>query len=251
MKSPSEKNLQKEHARRFRQVARPDDLTGLPSGSLLGDRLRKAIAQSKRWGQTLAVVRLNLDGLEEIYGLHGRETGDLVLASAARTMKRTLRRGDTLARLDGNGFAALLLDFEDALASVPALKRLLQSATETVKAEGVPFQLSASIGVAFYPQEEDVDADELLRQANQAMHRARAAGKNRYQFFDCGQNAHGGALPESIERIRQAIAAHEFDLYYQPKVNMRSGMVVGAEALIRWIHPERGLLIPARVPADR
>ncbi|MGD0830686.1 MAG: EAL domain-containing protein [Terracidiphilus sp.] len=245
MRSPSETIQHKERARRFRQIAHPDDLTRLPSRTLLADRVCRAIAQAKRWGQTLAVVRLDLDGLDEICDIHGPDIGDLALASVAHHMKRTLRRGDTLARLDGNTFAAVLLDFDDAMAVVPALKRLLQAATEIVEVEDVSVHLSASMGVACYPQEEDADADELLRQASHALHGARAAGKNRYQFFDCAQDARAGVLPESIERIRQALAADEFVLYYQPKVNMSTGMVVGAEALIRWLHPERGLLMPA------
>ena len=246
MKSPSEIIPNKEHARRLKQIAHSDDLTGLPNRTLLVDRVQKAIAQSKRWGHLLAVARLNLDGLEAIHDRHGKAAGNQLLTSLARAMKRTLRKGETLARLEGNKFALVLPALENEQACVPSLNRLLEAAAEPVRVGDTTLQLSGSIGVAFYPQEEDADADQLLRQASQARQLARAAGKNRYQFFDPAQDARVGEHPESPERIRQALAAREFALYYQPKVNMSTGIVVGAEALIRWNHPQRGLLPPVQ-----
>ncbi|MGD0799797.1 MAG: EAL domain-containing protein [Terracidiphilus sp.] len=245
MKGPSDNNGNKERARRSKQIAHFDELTGLPDRVLLEDRLRKAIAQSKRWGQLLAVVRLRLEGLEAIRDRDGRQVGEQVIAALARGMKRTLIKGDILACFEGDKFAALLPALEDEQACLPALNRLLEAAAEPVRAGDAIYQLSGSIGVSIYPQEEDADVDQLMRQASQAMHLARAAGKNRYQFFDAAKEVRLGVQPESLERIRQALAAREYFMVYQPKVNMRTGIVVGAEALIRWQHPQRGLLPPA------
>ncbi len=244
MKSPSDPIPKKENARRHKQPPHTDNLTGLHGRILLGERLQAAIAQSKRWGQLLAVVRINLDGLEAIHDRHGHAVGGQILISLVRGMKRALRKGDTLARLDESKFAAVLPALEDEQACLPALIRLLEAAAEPIQMGESTFQLSSSIGVAFYPQEEDADADQLLRQASLAMHRAKAAGKNRYHFFDPAKEANQDRHPESLESIRQALASHEFVMYYQPKVNMCTGKVVGAEALIRWQHPERGLLQP-------
>jgi len=244
MKIPSETRQHKEHARRLRQADHFDQLTGLPSRALLEDRLKKAIAQSKRWGQQLAVARLHLEGLEAIRDRHGRQVSDQVLATLARAMKRTLSKCDTLACFEGEKFAALLPVLENEQSSQPALNRLLEAAAEPIQTEDATFQLSASIGVTFYPQEGDADADQLLRQASVAMRRARAAGKNRCHFFDSESDASQGGHPETPEHIRQALAAREFVLYFLPKVNMCTGKVEGAEALIRWQHPQRGLLLP-------
>ncbi|MGA2350157.1 MAG: EAL domain-containing protein [Terracidiphilus sp.] len=245
MKSSSDLVQHREHPRRRRQIAHSDDLTGLPNRALLGELLQKAIAQSKRWGHLLAVVRLNLNGMQAIRDRHGNDIADLVMASLGRAMKRILRKGDTLARLDGNEFAAILTALDETQASAPVLNRLLKAAAEPVTVADSTFQLSACIGVAFYPQDEDADADQLLHQASQAMHRASATGDNHYHFYDSARDVSVGGHPESPESIRQALAAREFALYYQPKVNMRTGKVVGAEALIRWLHPKRGLMQPA------
>lgn len=246
MKSSSNYQQLKERAQHQKQFAHSDELTGLPNRALLEGRLQKAIAQAKRWGRLLAVVRVRLEGLEAIRDRHGRQAGDQVLATLARAMKRTMSKGDTLACFEGDKFAAILPALEDEQASLPTLDRLLEAAAEPIKDGETTYQLSASIGVSFYPQEEDADAAQLLRQASQAMHLAKAAGKNRYYFFDTHHEAKVAVHPESLECIRQALAAEEFALYFQPKVNMLTGQVVGAEALIRWNHPDRGLLPPAQ-----
>jgi EAL domain-containing protein (putative c-di-GMP-specific phosphodiesterase class I) len=124
------------------------------------------------------------------------------------------------------------------------LTRLLAAAAEPVQFGDITLQVSASLGVSFYPQAEDIDADQLLRQADQSMYQAKQAGKNRYHFFDAEQDRIVRGHHESLDRIRHALTAGEFVLYYQPKVNMRTGTVIGAEALIRWQHPEKGLLLP-------
>jgi diguanylate cyclase (GGDEF)-like protein len=199
----------KEHARRLEQTAHIDDLTGLPNLTVFGDRLLKAIAQSKQRSQRLAVVRLDLDGLEAINDRHGYDVGDQVLASLSNGMKRTLRKGDTLARVGGNEFAAVLLDLEDAQACVPALNRLLGAAAELVQAGDATFQLSASIGVAFCAQAEDADANQLLHQASQAMHQAKAAGRNRTHFFDSAPDySVRNACMGSMEAARRAGIQH-------------------------------------------
>jgi diguanylate cyclase (GGDEF)-like protein/PAS domain S-box-containing protein len=235
----------KEHERQLEHIAHYDVLTGLPNRVLLGDRLSQAMAQSHRRNRKLAVAYLDLDGFKAINDRHGHEAGDLLLSEAARNMKQTLREGDTLSRLGGDEFVAVMLDLDDVETSEPILRRLLDAAAEPVPFGAFSLQVTASVGVAFFPQPEDVDADHLLRQADQAMYQAKLAGKNRYHIFDSKQDRSVRGHHEDLEHIAQALAAHEFVLYYQPKVNMRTGAVIGAEALIRWQHPERGLLPPA------
>jgi predicted signal transduction protein with EAL and GGDEF domain len=160
-------------------------------------------------------------------------------------MKEALREGDTLARIGGDEFVAVLIDLEDPSASVPLLNRLLMAAALPVPVRDLTLQVSASLGVTFYPQAQDVEADQLLRQADQAMYQAKLAGKKRYWVFDAAQDDSLRSHHESLERIRLALENNEFVLHYQPKVNMHTGQVVGAEALIRWQHTEKGLLPPA------
>nr|MBP8183139.1 EAL domain-containing protein [Rhodoferax sp.] len=151
----------------------------------------------------------------------------------------------TLARLGGDEFVAVLLDFKDHAESTPILNRLLQLTASPVRINEEEVCVSASLGVTFFPQNETMDADQLLRQADQAMYVAKQSGKNRYHIFDADQDRAIRGRHESLERIREALEKEEFVLYYQPKINMRSAEVVGAEALIRWQHPELGLLPPS------
>jgi diguanylate cyclase (GGDEF)-like protein/PAS domain S-box-containing protein len=235
----------KEHQYKLDRMAHFDALTGLPNRLLLADRLQQGLAQAVRRGQTLAVAYLDLDGFKAINDLHGHDVGDQLLVALATGMKQALREGDTLARLGGDEFVAVLSDLTEAQASIPLLNRLLAAAAHPVAVGNLRAQVSASLGVTFFPQPQDIEADQLLRQADQAMYQAKLAGKNRYHVFDAAHDSHLRGHHESLERIRLALEQREFVLHYQPKVNMRSGQVVGAEALIRWQHPERGLLPPA------
>ena len=222
-----------------------DSLTSLPNRVLLADRLQQAMAQAQRRQLQLAVAYLDLDGFKAINDRHGHQTGDQVLITLALRMKEALREGDTLARLGGDEFVAVLIDLDDTQASVPLLNRLLAAAALPVQVGELCLQVSASLGVTFYPQAQGIEADQLLRQADQAMYQAKLAGKNRYQIFDAAQDSSLRSHHESREHIRLALTQGEFVLHYQPKVNMRTGKIIGAEALIRWQHPEKGLLAPA------
>ena len=235
----------KEHQRQLEHIAHFDALTNLPNRVLLADRLQQDMAQALRRRQQLAVVYLDLDGFKAINDQYGHDAGDQVLTTLAQRMKHALREGDSLARLGGDEFVAVLMDLEDLAASRPLLTRLLDACALPVRLGQLSLQVSASLGVTVYPQTQDITADQLLRQADHAMYQAKLAGKNRFQFFDATQDSSIRDHHESVERIRLALENHEFVLHYQPKVNMRSGQIIGSEALIRWQHPEKGLLAPA------
>ena len=235
----------KEHAQYIERIAHYDALTNLPNRVLLADRLHQAMVQAQRRGLKTGVAFLDLDGFKGINDRHGHNVGDQLLVALAGQMRQALREGDTLARLGGDEFVAVLVDLGETQACVPLLTRLLQAAAQSIDIDEHSLQVTASLGVTFFPQVDEVDADQLLRQADQAMYQAKLAGKNRYHVFDAEQDRHVRGHHESLDRIRSALGNREFVLHYQPKVNMRSGEVLGAEALIRWQHPEQGLLAPA------
>jgi diguanylate cyclase (GGDEF)-like protein/PAS domain S-box-containing protein len=234
----------KEHRQQLEHIAHYDALTNLPNRVLLADRLQQAMIMSQRRNNSVAVVYLDLDGFKAVNDTYGHEFGDELLIEVSQRMKDTLRDSDTLARIGGDEFVVVLVDLEQMTDCEPLLIRLLQAAAEPVKMGDIILQVSASIGVTFYPQDK-VDADQLVRHADQAMYGAKQMGKNRYHLFDIHQDIVIKTQRESLDHIRRALNQQEFTLYYQPKVNMKSGKVIGAEALIRWQHPERGLLPPA------
>lgn len=235
----------KEQHHRLERIAHYDALTDLPNRVLLADRLRQAMTLAQRHATLLAVVYLDLDSFKAVNDSHGHDVGDKLLTLVSGRMKQALRQGDTLARLGGDEFVAVLLDLHHNDASLPILERLLAAAAEPVYINGHTLRVSASMGVSFFPQTGDmVDADQLLRQADQAMYEAKQAGKNRYHIFDAAHDQAVRGRHETLGRIRQALENGELVLHYQPKVDMRSGQIIGAEALIRWQHPEHGLRLP-------
>ena len=233
----------KNHQNQLEHIAHFDILTNLPNRVLLSDRLSQSMLNCSRHEQSLAVVFLDLDGFKVINDTYGHDVGDELLIALSMNMKEALRDGDTLSRIGGDEFVAVLTEITTAEDCKPVLERLLHAASESVFIGDIILNISASIGITLYPQD-SVDTDQLMRHADQAMYVAKQSGKNRYHFFDLAQDDAIKVQRESIEAIRSALDNHQFVLHYQPKVNMRTGKVAGVEALIRWQHPERGLLSP-------
>jgi diguanylate cyclase (GGDEF)-like protein/PAS domain S-box-containing protein len=228
---------------KLKRIAHYDLLTDLPNRVLLADRLSRAMVQCQRPNQSLAVAYLDLDGFKIVNDTYGHDVGDKLLATLSQRMKEALCEGDTLARIGGDEFIAVMVDLENIRDGEPVLKRLLKAANGPVTVGDALLQVSASIGVTIYPQD-GVDADQLIRHADQAMYVAKHAGKNRYHLFDTVQDNEIAIQREGISDICSALERREFVLHYQPKVNMHTGEVIGLEALIRWQHPERGLVPP-------
>ncbi|HEY5579728.1 MAG TPA: diguanylate cyclase [Rhodoferax sp.] len=179
----SDNTVLQQHQQQLHHLAHFDALTDLPNRLLLADRLQQGMVQVQRRGQMLALAFLDLDGFKLINDSHGHEAGDHLLMTLAARMKQALREGDTLARLGGDEFVAVMLDLADAATCQPVLHRLLAAVAQPVPYGALALQVSASLGVSFYPQLQELDADQLLRQADQAMYQAKLAGKNRYQLF--------------------------------------------------------------------
>jgi diguanylate cyclase (GGDEF)-like protein/PAS domain S-box-containing protein len=234
----------KEHEAELSHVANYDALTGVPNRRLLADRLRQAIAVAQRNGSMLAVCYIDLDGFKEVNDQHGHEMGDKLLVDITRRLQDVLRAGDTLSRLGGDEFVMLFNGMRDESECYPVLERVLDVIAQPVVLKGAQVVVSASIGVTLFP-EDAADSDTLLRHADQAMYIAKQNGKNRFHLYDAMHDRRVRTLHEGRRRIAQGLDAGEFELYYQPKQELSSGDIVGVEALIRWNHPERGLLSPA------
>ncbi|MCO5103945.1 MAG: EAL domain-containing protein [Burkholderiaceae bacterium] len=231
--------------RQLESIAHYDVLTGLPNRVRLFDRLRQFMVHCQRRSSSLAVAFLDLDGFKAVNDQHGHAVGDQLLIALSRRMGEALREGDTLARIGGDEFVAVLVDLEGSEDHQPILERLLSAAAKPVALGRQTLQVSASIGVTLYPRDY-ADAEQLLRHADHAMYQAKQAGKNRMAMFDVAHDAAQASQRQNLADIRAAHEQDQFVLHYQPKVNLRTGEVVGAEALIRWQHPERGLVPPGQ-----
>lgn len=220
-----------------------DALTNLPNRILLADRLSQSMEQCQHHNQSLAIAFMDLDGFKEVNDKYGHNVGDELLIVVSERMKEALCEFDTLARIGGDEFIAIMVNLENPEDSAPILERLLKAAADPVILHDNVMQVSVSIGVTLYPQD-DSGVDQLIRHADQAMHVAKQAGKNRYRLFDTVKNNEIKLQLASIENIVAGLSNRECVLYYQPKVNMRNREVIGAEALIRWQHPVRGLVPP-------
>ena len=234
----------KAHEFELDRVAHYDPLTGVPNRRLLSDRLQQAIARSVRHHHSCAICFLDLDNFKAVNDRYGHEVGDQLLIGVTHHLQSVLRNEDTISRIGGDEFVILLADIRSAEECTLILDRLMAAIGESVSASGIQISISASIGVTLYPQD-DEDPDTLLRHADQAMYQAKEAGKNRYQLFDPESDRQAQTHRKYLETMHQSLLNQEFVLFYQPKVDLDDGRVIGVEALIRWQHPEQGLLAPA------
>ncbi len=243
-------SVQKEQQRLLEYNAYYDGLTGLPNRVLLADRLQLEMSKSQRDGTKVAIVFVDLDGFKEVNDEYGHEAGDHVLISIAERITSCVRAHETVARLGGDEFVAVITGMTTEQEALPVINRILVSLATAIPYGDFSLSVSASIGVTFYPQVLDYSGEQLMRQADQAMYHAKQAGRNRFQIFDEAYDRDLRMHNENLERARKGLAGGEFELYYQPKVNMATGEVTGLEALARWNHPERGLLPPGAFLPD-
>ncbi len=234
----------KESEERLTRQALHDSLTGLPNRLLFADRVRMATA--RRTSQGFAIIYLDLDGFKLVNDTLGHAAGDQVLIEVARRLERLLRGGDTLARLGGDEFALLCEGVGEADAKAIA-DRVITALTHPIVVQDREIVQAASIGISLYGPGVNVEEpDEMLGEADMAMYRAKAAGKSRYALFESWMRE-GDTDRASLEReLRRALAGDEIVVHYQPEVDLITGAITGAEALVRWRHPERGLLEPAQ-----
>lgn len=233
----------KEQQAKLESMAHYDVLTQLPNRILFADRFRLAISLSKRSETLLAICFLDLDKFKAVNDSYGHKVGDQLLVEVAKRIKENIREEDTVSRQGGDEFALLLGRIESAFQCESMLERLHHSLAQPYLIDGRKISISASSGVTLYPIDK-ADLDTLTRHADQAMYQAKIKGRNRYQLFNMEQDRQIIEKHHQLEEIQRAILNNEFSLYYQPKVNMKTGEVFGVEALIRRIHPEKGLIPP-------
>ena len=234
---------QREQEVLLQRLALYDALTNLPNRVLLARKLQECMDQARASGRLLGVAYLDLDGFKPVNDRLGHGAGDRLLVVVAGRLTRALRPVDTVARLGGDEFVILMPGLESVGDCVHMLHQVMENVSAPYSLGEERVVVTASIGYTMFPQDA-ADADALLRHADQAMYAAKQAGRNRFHQFDAAQERAVQLQREQGQQLRQALAAAQFTLYLQPKVDMKSGAVVGAEALARWLHPERGVLPP-------
>jgi diguanylate cyclase (GGDEF)-like protein/PAS domain S-box-containing protein len=235
--------VRKQTEETLRNLAYLDPLTGLPNRLLFHDRLVQAIERARRGRQMLTVMLIDLDRFKLINDSLGLEKGDQVLRAVAERLSRALRRSDTVARLGGDEFMLLLPATANAEAAARVAQKVLDCLRPTLTVNGHELTVGASIGIALFPYDGD-DADTLIKNADTALSRAKEQGRNHYQFYTNDMNATAFERLMLESRLRKALEQGELVVYYQPQVSLATGKVVGAEALVRWFHPDLGMIPP-------
>jgi diguanylate cyclase (GGDEF)-like protein len=231
-------------ADRIRHLAHHDDLTGLPNRLLFNYHLPRALGRAQRTGGGVGVLFLDLDRFKVINDTLGHGAGDDVLCQMSKHLLECVRATDTLARVGGDEFTLLVEQFDGPQDLAEIAQKLLAATARTLTVNGQEYHLSGSIGIAIHPKD-GADSATLLKNADIAMYRAKTSGKNNYQFYSSDINVHSVERLSLENQLRHAVARREFEVHYQPKINIQSGRLAGAEALVRWRHPQRGLLLPA------
>lgn len=226
------------------QLALHDTLTGLPNRSLLADRIELAIAKVAEQGGCFALMFIDLDGFKPVNDAFGHHVGDLLLKAVATRLRGHLHSQDTLARIGGDEFV-LLVELQDPSDAMNVAIKQVNLVSRPFKVAEHELQLSASLGIVLYPGNGQ-DQHELLRNADAAMYHAKRVGKNGYSFFDVSMNSNARQQLQLVQDLRLAVAAGQFRLHYQPKFDAKQCQPIGAEALLRWEHPQHGLLAPDR-----
>lgn len=234
---------QKEAEAHIQRLAHFDALTGLPNRLLLNDRCQYALSVAQRGNQTVALMFLDLDHFKNINDSLGHRVGDEVLVELASRLKSVVREQDTVSRLGGDEFILLLPD-TDAIGAAHVADKLLQAALMPFQIEQHELTVTPSIGIALYPKD-GADLDTLSKCADAAMYRAKADGRNGYRFFTTEIQAHSDRTLLLNNALRRAMERDQLELHYQPQISMETGQIVGAEALLRWHHPELGAVAPA------
>jgi diguanylate cyclase (GGDEF)-like protein/PAS domain S-box-containing protein len=225
--------------------AQHDFLTGLPNRTLLNDRLGQAIAIAPRHAEQLAVLFLDLDHFKHINDSLGHSVGDALLQSVGRRLVDCVRVSDTVSRQGGDEFVVLLTEAGQWDDAAIVARRMLQSVAETHSINGQYLHVTASIGVSVYPSDGE-DAETLIKNADTAMYQAKENGRQGFQFFTPAMNVRAVERQSVEADLRAAVERREFVLHYQPKINLQTGAITGAEALVRWVHPVRGLVPPVQ-----
>ncbi|MBI6924368.1 EAL domain-containing protein [Pseudomonas putida] len=226
------------------QLALHDTLTGLPNRSLLADRIELAIAKVAEQGGCFALMFIDLDGFKPVNDAFGHHAGDLLLKAVATRLRGHLHSQDTLARIGGDEFV-LLVELQDPSDAMNVAIKQVNLVSRPFKVAEHDLQLSASLGIVLYPGNGQ-DQHELLRNADAAMYHAKRIGKNGYSFFDASMNSNARQQLQLLQDLRVAVSAGQFRLHYQPKFDAKRCQPIGAEALLRWEHPQHGLLAPDR-----
>ena len=236
--------LQLQHdARRLEFLAHHDTLTGLPNRAMFAERARECVAHARRHQKTCAFLFLDLDHFKTVNDTLGHDVGDALLKIIASRLRASVRGDDFIARIGGDEFCVLLQDIADPREAAAVAQKLLHELGKSYRIREHQVSSGASIGIACVPQDGD-DVATLLRLADLAMYRAKELGRNGYQFFSAMLNENAEAVSAMVEDLRHGLARNELFLVYQPRIDIATRQVVGAEALLRWRHPRYGVLAP-------